>query len=72
MLVILITVSLGGHIVLENPGSSLIWLHDRFQWMLESLGSIGLKGTFLKGFNMVGAYFLARNAFLPEELIFLA
>ena len=31
-----------------------------------------VKGTFLKGFNMVGAYFLARNAFLPEELIFLA
>ena len=54
ILVILITVSLGGHIVLENPGSSLIWLHDRFQWMLESLGSLGTTVPFAKGFEMFG------------------
>ena len=43
ILVIMVTVSLGGHMVLENPGSSLIWLHDRFQWMLETLASLGIK-----------------------------
>jgi hypothetical protein len=39
----MVTVSLGGHMVLENPGSSLIWLHDRFQWMLETFASLGIK-----------------------------
>lgn len=43
MLVLLITVALGGHFVIENPGSSLIWLHDRFQWMLGALEAIGNK-----------------------------
>lgn len=42
MLVLLITICLGGHIVIENPGSSLIWLHDRFQWMLVQLNAIGM------------------------------
>ena len=29
--------------VLENPGSSLIWMHDKFQWFLGALESVGLK-----------------------------
>jgi len=43
MLIALITISLGGHMVLENPGSSLIWMHDKFQWFLGALESVGLK-----------------------------
>ena len=39
ILLIMMTVCAGGVIVVENPGTSLIYLHDRWQWMLQRLGS---------------------------------
>lgn len=42
MLLILLCICMGGTPVVENPGSSLIWLHDRFQWLLGCLEKIGL------------------------------
>ena len=47
MLLILVCVAMGGVPVIENPGSSLIWLHDRFQWLLGVLQAAGLSATLL-------------------------
>ena len=37
ILLILVTIAMGGRPFIENPGTSLIWLHDRFQWLLDML-----------------------------------
>lgn len=37
ILLVLLCICMGGTPVLENPGSSLIWLHSRFQWLLSIL-----------------------------------
>ena len=37
MLLILVIIAMGGTPFIENPGTSLIWLHDRFQWLLDML-----------------------------------
>lgn len=34
---------MGGTPVIENPGSSMIWLHTRFQWLLEALEVANMK-----------------------------
>lgn len=34
---------MGGTPVIENPGSSMIWLHDRFQWLLGILENAGIR-----------------------------
>ena len=36
-MIILLIIAMGGTPVIENPGSSMIWLHTRFQWLLQAL-----------------------------------
>lgn len=48
ILLILLVVAMNGTPIIENPGSSLIWLHDRFQWLLEILENAGLREPQLK------------------------
>ena len=36
---------MGGTPVIENPGSSLIWMHERFQWLLGVLQNMGIRAT---------------------------
>lgn len=43
ILLMLLCVAMGGTVVIENPGSSMIWLHLRFQWLLGILERAGLK-----------------------------
>lgn len=45
---ILFVICMEGVPVVENPGSSLIWLHDRFQWLLTLLERAGLKDIYSK------------------------
>lgn len=45
ILLILLCICMGGVPVIENPGTSLIWMHDRFQWLLEVLERCGMKVT---------------------------
>jgi len=42
MLLILLCVCMGGTPVIENPGSSMIWMHERFQWLLGVLQEHGI------------------------------
>ena len=42
ILLMLLCICMGGTPVVENPGSSLIWLHNRFQWLLEVLERAGM------------------------------
>ena len=35
-------VASSGVFILENPGSSLIFQHDRLQWLLQQLEQVGL------------------------------
>ena len=35
-------VCMSGVVLLENPGSSIIYLHDRFQWFLQQLEQAGM------------------------------
>ena len=37
ILLMMLAVCAGGVTVIENPGTSLIYLHDRWQWMLQRL-----------------------------------
>ena len=37
MLLILLCICMGGTPCIENPGSSMVWMHDRFQWLLGVL-----------------------------------
>ncbi|CAL1152631.1 unnamed protein product [Cladocopium goreaui] len=52
---ILFVICMEGVPVVENPGSSLIWLHDRFQWLLTLLERAGLKmyrqSFWMRGFD---------------------
>ena len=43
ILLIGLTICASGCFVLENPGTSLIYLHDRFQWLLQQLENMGMK-----------------------------
>ena len=43
VLLILLCVAMGGTPVVENPGSSLLWLHERFQWLLETLERFNIR-----------------------------
>ena len=42
ILLLMTAIAAGGCPVVENPGSSLIYLHDRFQWMIDRLRAIGI------------------------------
>ena len=42
LLLILLTIAMSGTPVVENPAGSLIWLHDRLEWLLERLEQSGL------------------------------
>ena len=43
ILLILLCICMGGTPVIENPGSSMIWMHDRFQWLLGVLENVGMR-----------------------------
>ena len=43
ILLIAVCICMDGTPVVENPGSSMIWLHDRFQWLLAKLETLGMK-----------------------------
>ena len=45
ILLILLCICMGGKPVIENPGSSLIWMHERFQWLLGVLQNMGIRAT---------------------------
>ena len=42
ILLVMTSIAAGGCPIIENPGSSLLALHDRFQWMIDKLRSIGV------------------------------
>ena len=62
MLLILVSICMGGTVVIENPGSSLIWMHDRFQWLVDILEAQGIKAPRLS----IGSVVLALAVFCAQ------
>ena len=57
MLLIGMAICMSGVVLIENPGSSMLFLHDRMQWLLQQLEKAGMVVPLLQ-ITHINLYFL--------------